>query len=62
MRLGRRTFLAGWFKRYDRCRTCGVSWHREEGFELGTITINTIVTFGSLSASIVDADTDYFTT
>ncbi|MFN8022930.1 MAG: DUF983 domain-containing protein [Acidimicrobiales bacterium] len=49
----RRTFLAGWFKRYDRCRTCGVSWHREEGFELGTITINTIVTFGSIAAAVV---------
>ena len=48
----RRTFLAGWFKRYDRCRTCGVSWHREEGFELGTITINTIVTFASIAIAM----------
>ncbi len=48
----RRTFLRGWFRRYDRCRTCGVSWHREVGFELGTVTVNTIVTFGALAIAM----------
>ncbi|HRE00466.1 MAG TPA: DUF983 domain-containing protein, partial [Ilumatobacteraceae bacterium] len=41
-------FIRGWFRRYDRCRTCGIAWRREEGFELGAITINTIFTFGTL--------------
>ena len=45
----RRTFLRGWFKRHDRCRTCGIRWHREAGFELGTVTVNTIITFGALT-------------
>jgi uncharacterized protein (DUF983 family) len=49
----RRTFLRGWFKRYDRCRTCGISWHREVGFELGTVTVNTILTFGTLTVAMV---------
>lgn len=48
----RRTFLRGWFKRYDRCRTCGIAWRREEGFELGTVTVNTIVTFGALTIAM----------
>jgi len=48
----RRTFVRGWFKRYDRCRTCGIAWHREEGFELGTVTVNTIVTFGALATAM----------
>ena len=48
----RRTFVKGWFGRYDRCRTCGISWHREEGFELGAVTINPIVTFGLLAVGM----------
>ena len=49
----RRTFLRGWFHRYDRCRTCGIAWRREEGFELGAVTMNTIVTFGTLTIAMV---------
>jgi uncharacterized protein (DUF983 family) len=49
----RRTFLKGWFKRHDRCRTCGIAWRREEGFELGTVTVNTIFTFGALTLAMV---------
>ncbi|MEP7204456.1 MAG: DUF983 domain-containing protein [Ilumatobacteraceae bacterium] len=41
----RRTFIRAWFGKYDRCRTCGIRWRREEGFELGAITINTVLTF-----------------
>jgi len=41
---GRKTFLRGWFRRHDRCRTCGIRWRREEGFELGAVTMNTVVT------------------
>lgn len=48
----RRTFLRGWFRRYDRCRTCGVSWRREEGFELGAVTVNTILTFGAITVAM----------
>ncbi len=44
----RRTFILRWFKRHERCRTCGIAWHREDGFELGAVTVNTIVTFGAL--------------
>jgi uncharacterized protein (DUF983 family) len=49
----RRTFIRGWFHRYDRCRTCGLRWRREEGFELGAVTMNTIVTFGALTIAMV---------
>lgn len=45
----RRTFLRGWFRRHDRCRTCGVKWQREVGVELGAVTMNTIVTFALLA-------------
>ena len=44
----RRTFLNGWIRRHERCRTCGIRWHREEGFEIGALTINTILTFATV--------------
>jgi hypothetical protein len=40
--------VRGWFSRHERCRTCGIRWHREEGFEIGAVTVNTIVTFLAL--------------
>jgi uncharacterized protein (DUF983 family) len=48
----RRTFIRRWFGKYERCRTCGIRWRREEGFELGAITINTILTFIVLTAAM----------
>ncbi len=34
-----------WLGKHPRCRSCGIRWRREEGFELGPLTINTVVTF-----------------
>ena len=48
----RRTFIRKWFGKYDRCRTCGIRWRREEGFELGAVTINTVLTFIVLTAAM----------
>jgi uncharacterized protein (DUF983 family) len=48
----RRTFVRRWFGKYDRCRTCGIRWRREEGFELGAVTINTVLTFVVLTAAM----------
>lgn len=48
----RRSFLRGWFRRRERCRTCGIRWQREVGFELGAVTVNTIVTFGALTVAM----------
>lgn len=44
----RRSFIKRWLGRYPRCRTCGISWHREHGFELGPIALNVVFTFFSL--------------
>ncbi len=41
--------------RYERCRTCGIAWHREHGFELGPIALNIVITFGVLAAGMVVA-------
>jgi len=49
----RRTFLRGWFRRYPRCRTCGIAWQRETGLELGAVTINTLVTFLSIVVGMI---------
>lgn len=49
---GRKTFVRRWFQRYERCRTCGIRWHREDGFELGAVTMNTVVTFGALTTAM----------
>src|SRR4051794_5159400 len=48
----RRTFIRRWLGKYERCRTCGIRWRREEGFELGAVTINTILTFIVLTAGM----------
>ena len=47
-----RTFVRRWFGKYDRCRTCGIRWRREEGFELGAVTINTVLTFIVLTVAM----------
>jgi uncharacterized protein (DUF983 family) len=47
-----RTFLRGWLGKHDRCRTCGIPWRREEGFELGAVTVNTVLTFIVLTAGM----------
>jgi uncharacterized protein (DUF983 family) len=49
----RRTFIRRWLQRYDRCRTCGLRWHREHGFELGPIALNVVITFGALAIGMV---------
>lgn len=41
-----------WLGRHDRCRTCGIEWRREDGFELGAITVNIIATFVVLTAAM----------
>lgn len=51
----RKTFIKHWLGRYPRCRTCGIQWHREHGFELGPIALNVVITFGILAVSMVAA-------
>lgn len=48
-----RTFIRRWLGRHDRCRTCGIRWHREHGFELGPIAMNVVVTFATLGVGMV---------
>ena len=48
----RRTFVRRWLGKYDRCRTCGIRWRREEGFELGAVTVNIVLTFIVLTAAM----------
>lgn len=41
----RRAFFTGWFAKRDECRACGTPWRRGyEGFELGALAMNTVVT------------------
>lgn len=51
----RRTFVKRWLGRYDRCRTCGIRWHREHGFELGPIALSVVITFFTIGVSMVAA-------
>jgi uncharacterized protein (DUF983 family) len=50
---GRRAWLRGWFGRLDRCRTCGYRYERQEGFMLGSLTVNMILTLGAILAVLV---------
>ena len=48
----RRTFIRRWFSKHERCRSCGICWRREEGFELGALTVNTVITFAALTIAM----------
>jgi uncharacterized protein (DUF983 family) len=52
-RCGGRGWFTGWFRRVERCQTCGYKYERAPGFVLGEVTMNTIVTFGLLGVVIV---------
>jgi len=46
---GKGAFFNGWFKRDERCHTCGLLWQRRlEGFELGAMTVNVFISYGSI--------------
>jgi uncharacterized protein (DUF983 family) len=43
----RKAYFTGWFTKTDACQGCGLMWRRGDvGFELGAVTVTTIVTFG----------------
>jgi uncharacterized protein (DUF983 family) len=45
----RRAYFTGWFAKQDACGRCGAPWRRGDvGFELGAITVVTIITFGTV--------------
>jgi uncharacterized protein (DUF983 family) len=46
---GKRAWFNGWFRRADRCHTCGLRWNRgQDGFELGAMTMAVFITGGSV--------------
>lgn len=50
----RRAYFTGWFKRVERCQKCGHGYRRgDSAFELGAVTANIILTFGSILATIL---------
>ena len=50
----RKGYFLGWFKRQERCRACGHAYRRgDDAFELGAITANIILTFGSLLLTVL---------
>ena len=51
----RRTFIRRWIGRYERCRTCGIRWNREQGFELGSVGLNFLFTFVVIAVGMVVA-------
>ncbi len=52
---GGKSFIKHWLGRYERCRTCGIKWHREHGFELGPIAVNVVFTFFTLAVTMIVA-------
>lgn len=50
----RRAYFRGWFQRQERCAACGHAYRRgDDAFELGAITANIILTFGSILIAIL---------
>jgi uncharacterized protein (DUF983 family) len=50
---GKGAWFRGWFRRDDRCHTCGYRYERQDGFVLGAMTMNVIVTFGLIGLVLV---------
>jgi uncharacterized protein (DUF983 family) len=50
---GGKGWFTGWFKHQERCRTCGYRFERQEGFMLGVMAINSIVTLGAILAAMI---------
>ena len=51
---GRGAFFDGWFRKRETCTTCGIGWHRGyEGFELGAMAINAVVSLGLLVVGLL---------
>lgn len=49
-----RAYFTSWFKRQDRCQNCGHGYRRgDSAFELGAITANIVLTFGSILLTIL---------
>ncbi|MEN9648089.1 MAG: hypothetical protein RLZ17_125 [Actinomycetota bacterium] len=47
-------FFISWFKTQDRCRGCKLLWQRNtQGFVLGALAINFVLTGGALIATLV---------
>lgn len=50
----RKGYFLGWFKRQERCHACGHAYRRgDAAFELGALTANIILTFGSLLLTVL---------
>lgn len=50
----RRAFFDGWYRRRERCRGCNLRWARNlEGFMLGAMAINFILTGGALLVTML---------
>jgi uncharacterized protein (DUF983 family) len=53
---GKRAFFTGFFKKGERCNTCGLNWQRNlEGFELGAAAMGVFLTFGPIIVWMVAA-------
>ena len=52
-RCGGDGWFDGWFKKGDRCVTCGYAYERQDGFMLGAVTMNTMLTFGLIALALV---------
>ena len=51
---GRNAF-ASFFKLRERCPSCGIKFQRLEGFSLGVMSVNVVVTLGLMGAVMIGA-------
>ena len=50
---GQRRIFSRWFRLVEDCPRCGHHFERQEGYWLGAIAINTVVTLGAIIAGLV---------
>jgi uncharacterized protein (DUF983 family) len=49
---GGQGWIERWFTRLPRCRTCGYKVQREDGFDVGALIVNIIVTFAAIVVTV----------
>ena len=50
---GGRGLFSRWFAMVEHCPTCGFRFHRVEGHWIGSLGMNTIVSFGALLLAVI---------
>jgi uncharacterized protein (DUF983 family) len=51
---GKKAWFLGWFRKAERCPSCGLRWSRgQDGWELGAMTVAVVITGGAVMTLLI---------